>query len=177
MIKQLMRYSLGCCMLFSLGACQKYSVSLNDKVIYTPPGIFKDYTLADARLKDCVEQTIIDLHATSPAQITQLNCSNAGIESLAGLEKFYALKALNLADNQLERIDEISKLGQLEILVLSNNQISDATPLLTLLHLKELRLDKNPLADCSVIQQVYTNLATEGIHIQWPAPCKPDSAN
>ena len=173
MIKQLIRYSLGCCLVFSFVGCQKYSVSLNDKVIYTPPSIFKDYALADAQLQACVEQTIIDLQATSPAQITQLNCSNAGIKSLAGLEKFYALKALNLADNQLTQIDELGKLGRLEILVLSNNRINDATPLLALLHLKELRLNNNPLADCSAIQQIHANLAPEGVNIEWPAPCQP----
>ena len=114
--------------------CKNYSVSVNENVVYTPASIFKDYQLADTQLHACVEQTIVDLHITRAEDLTRLNCSNAGIASLIGLSKFFALKELNLADNQLADISEIGQLGRLEKLVLANNNIKDSAPLLHLLH-------------------------------------------
>ena len=142
--------------------CKNYSVSVNENVVYTPPSIFKDYQIADAQLRDCVEQTIYDLH---------VNCSNAGIKSLAGLDKFFALKELNLADNQLADISEIGKLGRLEKLVLSNNQIKNPAPLLHLLHLNQLHLDKNPSLTCKDLQQLQQNLNNQKLDLILPAQC------
>ncbi|MEN0038814.1 MAG: leucine-rich repeat domain-containing protein, partial [Cellvibrio sp.] len=105
--------------------CKNYSVSVNENVVYMPPSIFKDYQLADSLLHDCVEQTIYDLRITKAEDLTRLNCSNAGIKSLAGLDKFFALTELNLADNQLADITEIGKLGRLEKLFLTNNKIKN----------------------------------------------------
>lgn len=158
-------------LLLCLSSCQKYQVSVNDRVVYTPPGVFKDYQIADTHLADCVTQTIYDLHATSPEQVTQLNCSNAGIKSLTGLEKFYALKALNLANNQLTDISDLGKLGQLRTLVLNNNSIKDASPLLHLLHLQDLQLEDNAQLDCKVLKQLENNLQPLGTKIHLPAQC------
>jgi Leucine-rich repeat (LRR) protein len=151
--------------------CKNYSVSVNENVVYTPPSIFKDYQIADAQLRDCVEQTIYDLHVTSAEDLTRLNCSNAGIKSLAGLDKFFALKELNLADNQLADISEIGKLGRLEKLVLSNNQIKNPAPLLHLLHLNQLHLDKNPSLTCKDLQQLQQNLNNQKLDLIVPAQC------
>lgn len=164
-------FILGLIVLAGVSACQKYKVSLNDKVVYTPPEIFKNYQISDSHLADCVEQTIYDLHATRAEDITQLNCSDAGITSLTGLGKFYELKALNLANNKLSDISEISKLGRLQTLVLSNNQIKDATPLLHLLHLQDLQLTKNPQLNCTPMTQLSNNLKPLGAKIQLPEQC------
>jgi hypothetical protein len=171
MYTRLSIFFLGLAVLLGISACQKYQVSLNDKVIYTPPGVFKDYQITDQQLADCVEQTIYDLHASSVEQITQLNCSNAGIKSLAGLGKFYALTALNLADNQLTAIDEISKLGRLQILILNNNPIKDMAPLLQLLHLQDLQLEKITTMDCASVAQLQANFKPLGAKILLPEHC------
>jgi Leucine-rich repeat (LRR) protein len=162
----------GAVFLLGISACQQYQVSLNDKVVYTPPGVFKNYQIADPALADCVEQTIYDLHATRVEQITRLNCSNAGIKSLAGLDKFYELKALNLADNNLTNIEEINRLGRLQKLILSNNQIKDASPLLHLLHLQDLQLEKNPQLDCTSVIQIAENLKPLKANILLPEHCR-----
>lgn len=163
----------GLILLTGLSACQKYQVSLNNNVVYAPANVFKDYHIDDSQLADCVEQTIYDLHATRIEEITQLNCSNAGISSLSGLGKFYELKALNLADNKLSNISELSKLGRLHTLVLSNNQIGDAAPLLHLLHLQDLQLEKNPQLNCAPIAQLINNLKPLNAKILLPEQCKP----
>lgn len=164
-------FLLGLFVLTGISACQKYRVSVNDNVVYTPPDIFKNYQISDPNLADCVEQTIFDLHATNVEDITQLNCSNAGILSLAGLSKFYELKTLNLTDNKITNIDELGKLGRLQTLVLNNNQIKDTTPLLQLLHLLDLQLEKNPQLDCGPLSQVISNLNPLGAKIRLPEHC------
>lgn len=151
--------------------CKNYSVSVNENVVYTPPSIYKDYQLPDAQLHDCVEQTIIDLHITSAEDLTRLNCSNAGIKSLAGLDKFFALKELNLADNQLADISEIGQLGRMEKLVLTNNSIKDPAPLLHLLHLTQLHLEKNPQMACKDLQQLQQNLKNQKLDMLLPKQC------
>lgn len=164
---------LFCVLVTSLltAGCKNYSISVNENVVYTPPSIFKDYQLADTQLRDCVEQTIIDLQITRAEDLTQLNCSNAGIKSLAGLDKFFALKELNLADNQLTDISEIGKLGRLEKVVLTNNKIKNPAPLLQLLHLTQLHLDNNSQMTCKDLQQLQHNLQNQKLYLILPKQC------
>jgi hypothetical protein len=152
--------------------CKNYSVSVNEKVVYTPPSVFKDYQLADSKLKDCVEQTIYDLHISSAEELTRLNCSNAGISSLIGLDKFFALKELNLADNQLVDVSVIGSLGRLEKLELTNNNIRNAEPFLHLLHLQQLNLENNPDLDCKLLDQLTKNLSIQQAELHFPTHCK-----
>jgi hypothetical protein len=118
-----------------------------------------------------VEQTIYDLQITSAEDLTRLNCSNAGITSLSGLDKFFALKELNLADNQLADINEIGQLGRLEKVVLTNNKIKNPGPLLHLLHLTQLHLDQNPQMTCKDLQQLQQNLNNQTLDLILPAQC------
>lgn len=156
---------------FLMLGCQHYSLSLNKNIVYMPPSIFKDYQLADSKLQDCVEQTLYDLHIVNAEALTRLNCSNAGITSLAGLATFFALKEINLADNQLTDISAIEKLGRLEKLVLTNNRISNPAPLLHLLHLKQLHLAQNPQMACHDLSQLRNNLKDQLDDLVLPEQC------
>lgn len=154
-----------------VSGCKNYSVSVNENVVYTPPSLFKDYQLADSKLRDCVEQTVVDLNITQAEDLTRLNCSNAGIKSLTGLDKFFALKELNLADNLLADISEIGKLGRLEKLVLTNNRIKNPAPLLHLLHLTQLQVGDNPEMTCNDLSQLQQNLKNQPLEILLPKQC------
>lgn len=154
-----------------VSACKNYSVSVNDNLVYVPPSIFKDYSIADQRLFDCVQQTIFDKKVTSAEELTSLNCSNAGIKSLRGLEKFFALSELNLAENQITDITTLGLLGRLENLKLNGNQISRPSPLLHLLHLKQLDLQGNAKLNCSELKQIASNLTKTGAQILSPEHC------
>lgn len=156
----------------TLVGCKDFAVSVNQNEIYTPPAIFTDYKIADPQLDACVEQTISDARVTSLEQLTRLNCSNAGIKSLVGLDKFYALEELNLADNQLVTIDELASLGRLKVLILSNNQLNKASPLLRLLHLEQLKIDNNPELSCGDLLQLANSLDHK-VETQLPSQCKP----
>lgn len=162
-----------CALLISLllGGCKNYSVSVNDNMVYVPPSIFKDFKIADQLLFDCVQQTIYDAHITRAEDLTTLNCSNAGIKSLQGLEKFFALKELNLADNQITDITTVGNLGRLEIVKLSGNNIKNAAPLLHLLHLKKLDLQENKSLDCNDLAQVIANQNSVATEFLLPTQC------
>lgn len=154
-----------------IAGCKNYSVSVNENVVYTPPSIFKDYQLADTGLHDCVTQTIYDLRIIKAEDLKRLNCSSAGIKSLAGLDKFFALTELNLADNQLADVAEIGNLGRLEKLILTNNKIKNPAPLLHLLHLTQLELGNNPQMSCADLQQLQNNLTNRKLELTLPTQC------
>lgn len=165
-------FSLILLCLFLLSSCKNYSVSLNDNTIYTPAEIFKDFQIADVALSDCVTQTLYDQKITSAEGLTRLSCTNAGIKSLAGLEKFFALVELNLNENLLNSIDEINQLGRLEVLYIAKNRITSSAPLLNLLHLRSLDISYNPIQDCANLQQVQKNLAHNKTLFILDAVCK-----
>ncbi len=141
-----------------ISGCKNYSFSVNDKTIYTPAGIFKDYQITDIGLANCVAQTIIDKQITRAEELTGLNCAQAGIKNLDGLDKFFALTELNLSENQLQDISHLNKLGRLEVLLLQKNHINQIEPLLNLLHLRQLNLSDNPIGDCNNLKQLQANL-------------------
>jgi hypothetical protein len=155
----------------TLVGCKTYSVSLNNNVVYTPPSLFKDYEIADSRLRDCVEQAIVDKQVTKAGDLKQLNCSHAGIASLTGLEKFYAIEQLNLAENKIASVAPLSSLGQLSVLILRSNNLTTAEPLLHLLHLKQLDVSENDKLACRDLQQLQANFRTGELALTLPAQC------
>lgn len=159
----------------ALAGCKTYSVSLNNNVVYTPPSLFKDYDIADSHLRDCVEQAIIDKHVTNVEGLKQLNCSHAGVASLAGLEKFYALEQLNLAENNITSITPLGSLGQLRVLILRSNNLTTAESLLHLLHLQQLDVADNSKLACRDLQQLQTNFHAGELALTLPVQCEKKS--
>ena len=157
--------------LLLLQACS-YSVSVNDNTVYTPMPLFTDFNITDTNLRHCVEQTIADNKVTSAKQLTKLNCSNAGITDLSGLERFSAVQELNLASNKLQTLAPLRKLTQLQIVILYDNQLTDISPLLLLLHLAELNLDKNPALPCRDVHQLQTHTTMPDTDFIQPEQCR-----
>jgi len=170
--KQLNLKHFGALMLAALlVGCKTYSVSLNNNVVYVPPSLFKDFSIADAHLRDCVEQTIVDNKISKAEDLKQLNCSHAGINNLAGLEKFYAIEQLNLAENNLVNVAQISNLGLLKVLILRKNNLTNAEPFLHLLHLKELDVSDNEKLPCHDLQQMLANFHQGDVKVILPEQC------
>jgi hypothetical protein len=162
------------CALFitvSISSCKHYSLSVNDNLVYTPPPLLKDFVIADTNLRHCVEQTIIDKHITTFEQLTQVNCSNAGISSLAGLEKFYAIEQLNLAENKLTSLKELGGLSRITTLMLRSNNLTDAEPLLRLLQLKTVDMTDNKNLRCDDLKQLFNNFKTSELNLLLPDHC------
>jgi hypothetical protein len=133
---------------FLLSACQGYDVKVNDKVVYAPKPLFRDYTVPDAGLNGCLEQAINDGVITSAQQLTTLDCSFAGIENLEGLSVFKGLTVLRLSANKVRNLVELTTITRLEAVYLDDNQVIDPVPLGQLPSLRDLDLSGNPKLQC-----------------------------
>lgn len=154
-----------------LVSCKNYSLSVNDNLVYTPPSLLTQFTIADERLRTCVEQTILDKHISKAEDLKQLNCSSAGITSLAGLETFTAIEQLNLSENNLTSAAQLSHLTRLSQLSLRKNNLTSAEPLLHLLHLKILDIAENKNLSCGDLQQLIGNFHKGELTATLPEQC------
>jgi len=146
-----MPYRLLSCLLLSilaLSACQDYDFRVNDTVVYTPAPLFRDYQVPDPALRACLQQAIADGEVRAAPQLTQLDCSSAGIESLEGLATFAGLTALRLSSNRIRNLVELGSLPALEELHLDGNKVVDPVPLYKLPALALLDLAGNPQLQC-----------------------------
>jgi hypothetical protein len=155
-----------------IAGCKSYSVSLNNNMVYTPPSLFKDFVIADTQLRACVEQTIVDNRITKAEDLKQLNCSHAGIASLAGLEKFYSIEQLNLSENTLQSIAQLSNFSKLKVLILRKNNLTSAEPLLHMLALQELDISDNAKLGCGDVKQFAKNTHQGNLKLTLPEQCK-----
>jgi len=142
--------SLACLVLVLLGACESYDFKVNDKVVYSPHPLFKDFEVTDEALRACLEQAIADGGISAGSQLSALNCNHAGIEDLDGIASFSGIKLLSLSSNNIRNLVEISTITTLEELYLDDNQIIDPVPLYQLDHLNTIDLSGNPGLQCPI---------------------------
>ena len=112
-----------CLSMLLLAACGSYDFTFNDKVIYTPDPLFTDFDVPDKALRECIKEAINDAKASSASEVSSLSCTEAGVESLAGLSTFTELEQLTLSSNNIVNISELAALTVLQVLYLDNNQI------------------------------------------------------
>jgi Leucine-rich repeat (LRR) protein len=147
MLHRLVYSVVGLAFLF-LGACNGYDVKVNDKVVYSPIPLFSDFSAADPGLKTCLDRAINDGVISAPEQLTNLDCSFAGIEKLDGLATFTELKSLRLSANKVSNLGELSKIITLQEVFLDDNKIVDAAPLYPLSALRKVDLSGNAALQC-----------------------------
>jgi hypothetical protein len=132
-----------------ISSCADYQFTVNDKVVYTPAPLFTEYDIPDAALRECVKQHVRDSSVTDVTQLIELNCSHAGIESLAGLETFSALQHLKLSSNAIGDIAPLATMSELRTVQLDGNQLRSVMPLRGLEELSSLSLQGNPALVCA----------------------------
>jgi len=108
-----------------LSGCENYTYTFNEQPVFSPSALFTDYHIPDQGLAGCVKQAIIDQKATKARELTRLNCSNAGVLQLSGLEIFTGLAHINLSDNALTEIKPLLFLPHLNTVLLSGNEALD----------------------------------------------------
>lgn len=135
-------------LLLPLAACENFDVTFNERVVFTPHELFSDFNLPDEALRNCVTQTIADAGITAVSQLTDLNCSSAGITNLDGLARFSALLNLRLSSNAVRNLVELESLASLQELYLDHNAIVDPVPLYQLPALRFVDLSHNPQLQC-----------------------------
>ena len=137
-----MRFSFAAFVPFFIAGCAGYSFDINENEVYTPAPIYTEFSLADAGLQRCIDQTIKDQRITSAQDLTTLKCSFSGVNSLQGISIFSRIEQLGLKGNNIEKIDE----------------------LLQLTHLRYLDLTGNPVADCRTLVQLEKLITENLIH-------------
>ena len=136
---------LGCML---LTACSSYDFTINDRVVYTPDPLFTDFDIPDPALRECVREAIEFNKVTVASELSAVECTNAGIDSLAGLATFTEIEQLTLSSNNIRDISELASLTVLQVLYLDNNKVIDAVPLYQLPALNRVDLSANPELRC-----------------------------
>ncbi len=154
-----------------LNGCSRYEVTLNEGLLYSPPGILTNFETASPILKNCFDQAIEEGKYTQIAQVTRLICTHAGLEDLSGIEHFYNLKAIDLGNNQIASLKHLQFLTKLETLVLDHNLISEASELLTLPALTLVDLRGNKALSCGDVTQLQMQHGTD-LQVYLPEHCQ-----
>ena len=118
-----------------LTACDRYQVSVNDRVVHTPATKLPNAPVPDPALKTCIIQTMQEQNIMDITQLQRLDCSYAGITSLAQIGLFTGLQQVNF----------------------SNNQIHDGSPLLFLTELQFANLKDNQNMQCETLTNLRKN--------------------
>jgi Leucine-rich repeat (LRR) protein len=94
----------------------------------------------DAKLASCIESQAKTHGWKLASEVTTLDCSNKGIDSVGGTQNFSALKKLDLSHNKITVLTPLESLKQLAYLDLAANGIVDVQSLANLTALTQLNL-------------------------------------
>ncbi len=133
-------------------ACADYQFTVNEKVVYTPAPLFAEYDIPDTALRECVKQHVRDSSITTAIQLTELNCSHAGVTSLQGLDTFTGLTRLKLSSNSIADLAPLAALSRLHELHLDGNRLRSLMSLRGLTDLSYLSVQGNQALSCGEVR-------------------------
>jgi Leucine-rich repeat (LRR) protein len=131
-----------------LAACADYRYTFNERVVYEPPPLLRDAAVDDPALASCLLQTFEDQRITAAGELRELRCSSAGIESLAGLQRYRGLARLNLDRNRLHDVEPLAALPALEAVSLRENHLQRLGAMACPPRLQRIALAGNEQLDC-----------------------------
>ena len=126
----------------------QYDITVNDVTVYEPSAPYSVNGIEDPALAACLTQSLLDIGARAATDLVALNCSDAGIQSLAGLEQFTQIQSMKLSSNNIRNLLVLERLTVLHQLWLDDNEVVDPIPVLRMTNLKELNLAGNPHLQC-----------------------------
>ena len=136
----------------ALSGCADYRFTVNERVVYNPAPLFTDFDVPDEALRSCLQQHIADGSITAAEQLTDLNCSHAGVTGLEGLQAFPLLVRLKLSNNAIEDLAPIADMIALRELYLDGNRLRNVVPLRDLPELEFIDLRANELIPCQQVE-------------------------
>lgn len=126
------------------------------------PVVANSITIADTNLKSAIQEelniTSGELTSEQLSKLYDLDGTNRGIKSLAGLENASELTNLSLSNNLITDISPINNLTKLNWLELGNNRISSLSSLTKHTSLVGLDVSNNLVSDITPLSGL-TNLA------------------
>ena len=143
----------------ALGAISPWEVQIYSGSLDLWEGVtlFKISLFDDSDLERAVRQALRRVEDVS--SLYSVSAVGRGIQSLAGLEYFPALRSLNLFANEIVDLTPLSELTNLTHVTIDANRIADLSPLDKLVNLKELDLDHNEVVGLTGLNQL-TNLTS-----------------
>ena len=145
----------------------QYDIKVNNVTFYEPSAPYRVSGIEDPALAACLSQSLLDIDARIATDLFALNCSDAGIQSLAGLEQFTQIQSMKLSSNDIRNLLVLERLNALNQLWLDNNDVGDPIPVLRITGLKELNLAGNPCLQCPDPKDVPRHLS-----LNLPNHCK-----
>lgn len=129
-------------------------------------GLLEDGRLEEAVLEALGQSEEARVTLQEAASLTRLEASGRGIRSLAGIEHFAGLRALDLNDNQIVDVSPLASL-ELEWLDLGGNQVRDIGSFMdTFVRGARLSLEGNPLSDHAINEQIPA-LEARGVQVDY----------
>ncbi len=101
---------------------------------------------------------LVNYENVSVDEITHLDVSFSGVETLEGIEVLKNLEYLTVSSNMIQDLSPISSLEQLKLLDIQNNRITDLSPLIGLSKLEVLLIRNNPIESIEVIEPLFGHL-------------------
>ncbi|MDO8908067.1 MAG: hypothetical protein Q7W55_06160 [Pseudohongiella sp.] len=140
------------------GCSRKFSVSLNEQLLYDPrPGNML-VQVADAGLQSCINVLMRDRSLTDPALVQVLACPALEIESLAGIGQLTNLRFLDVAGNLLSNLDGLGGLSNLSSVHAPDNRLLDVSALLSVPTLSSAVLTGNHQIPCVQLETLAARL-------------------
>ena len=140
---------------------EQYDITVNDVTVYEPSAPYKVSGIEDPALAACLTQSLLDIDARAATDLVALNCSDAGIQSLAGLEQFTQIQSMKLSSNDIRNLLVLERLTALNQLWLDSNDIVDPIPVLRMTNLKQLNLAGNARLQCPDPEDVPRDLSLD----------------
>ncbi len=157
--------------LLTLAGCgRKFSVSVNEQMLYDPRPGSALVVVADAGLQSCINVQVRDRQITDAAQIQVLACPMLEITSLAGIGQLVNLRFLDLAGNELVNLDGLANARSLSSINAPDNRLQDISAILQIPTLSSAVMTGNVLIPCSQLAQLQSKLAN---NLLAPESCVP----
>ena len=137
----------------------QYDITVNNVTVYEPAASYTVSGIEDPALTACLTQSLLDIDARMATDLVSLNCSDGGIQSLAGLEQFTQIQSMKLSSNDIRNLLVLERITALNQLWLDNNDVVDPIPVLRMTGLKELNLAGNPRLQCPDPEDVPRHLS------------------
>lgn len=152
------------------GCGRKFSISVNEQMLYDPRPGSALVVVADAGLQSCINVLVRDRQITDVAQIQVLACPMLEITSLAGIGQLVNLRFLDLAGNQLVNLDGLANARSLSSINAPDNRLQDISAILRIPTLSSAVMTGNVLIPCSQLAQLQEKLAN---NLLPPDSCMP----
>ncbi len=146
--------------LVSLAGCgRKFSVSVNEQMLYDPRPGNALVVVVDAGLQSCINVLVRDRQITDVSHIQVLACPMLEIRSLAGIDQLVNLRFLDLAGNELVNLDGLANARSLSSVNTPDNRLQDISAILQIPTLSSAVMTGNILIPCSQLAQLQSKLA------------------